>query len=173
MERITMVQPHDALISPSIHGGKSTAPRSGAICRFPARRRSALLALRRSSPAASVGQAARLPPHDRRVASPPRAQCFEPADLAALAQHPPGALASPKPASGCGPRSSRSNSPPICRRVASAMISVLGPASAWSRAARSMPPMTARSWAAPSPISHRPHGKPSGRCRQHRSPSRG
>ena len=33
---------------------------------------------------------------------------------------------SAKPASACGPRSSRSNSPPICRRVASAMTSVSG-----------------------------------------------
>ena len=35
---------------------------------------------------------------------------------------------SAKPASACGPRSARSNSPPICRRVASAMTSVFGAA---------------------------------------------
>ena len=60
---------------------------------------------------------------------------------------------SAKPASCCGPRSSRSNSAPICRRVASAITSVFGVARACSRAARfGVSPTTPRSCAAPSPI---------------------
>src|SRR6516162_5493501 len=58
-----------------------------------------------------------------------------------------------KPANSCGPRSSRSNSPPTCRRVASPMTSVFGMARACSRAARfGVSPTTPRSCAAPLPI---------------------
>jgi hypothetical protein len=86
---------------------------------------------------------------------------------------------SAKPASCCGPRSSRSNSSPIWRRVASAITSVFGVAKAGSRALRSP-----RGRRAP-PARHRPHGpsdirnKPTRRrpsiwlqCRQSGRPSR-
>jgi len=60
---------------------------------------------------------------------------------------------SAKPASGCGPRSSISNSVPICLRVPSATTKVLGRASACRRAARfGVSPTTPRSCAAPAPI---------------------
>ena len=60
---------------------------------------------------------------------------------------------SAKPASCCGPRSSRSNSPPICCRVLAAITSVFGAAKPCSRAARfGVWPTTPRSCAAPSPI---------------------
>ena len=70
---------------------------------------------------------------------------------------------SAKPASACGPRSARSNSPPTCRRVASAMTSVFGAASACSRAARfGVSPTTPRSCAAPCADQVADHGKPGG-----------
>jgi len=65
------------------------------------------------------------------------------------------------PASCCGPSSSRSNGWPICRRVASAIISVVGVAKACRRAARfGVSPTTPRSCAAPSPLNRRPRPAP-------------
>ena len=73
-------------------------------------------------------------PDERRL---PRAQGLEPAYLAALAQAPARRVAARQSRQvACGPRSSRSNSSPICWRVLSAMTSVFGVASACSRAAR-------------------------------------
>ena len=98
----------------------------------------------------------------------PRAQRLEPAQLPLSPTTRQAGCGSAKPASACGPRSSRSNSPPICRRVASAMTSVFGVASACSRAARfGVSPTTAALLRGALADQIADHGEPGGDAEPH------
>ena len=123
------------------------APRSGATCRCPARRTAARPDPRRPSPAAQRRSSS------SNSSSRPTSgvACRSAAPRSGSARRfrrsrARRAAVRRNPASVCGPRSARSNRPPICRRVPSAMTIVLGSARPCTRAARfGVSPTTPRS----------------------------